>query len=168
MRHSWIRTYRQLGISLAVLVLTLFGLAAPASAADQVPFSASLTAVVTSVTRLPGGVTQLDLSYSGTATHLGDFTGTGTNLVDNQGNFTLTACLVGANGTDSVCHTRSGHFEDPQGSCVVITTSAYTVTGGTGAFANATGGGTITWQTDFCAGTASAIMTGTISQPHSG
>jgi hypothetical protein len=73
--------YRTIGISLAVIILTLVGLAAPASAADQVPFSLSLTGAVTGRTRLPGGITQVDVSLMGTATHLGDFTGTGTLLL---------------------------------------------------------------------------------------
>jgi hypothetical protein len=46
-------------------------------------------------------------------------------------------------------------------------TGTYTVTGGAGAFANATGSGTISTQIDLCANTASGTYTGTISQPNS-
>jgi len=42
------------------------------------------------------------------------------------------------------------------------------VTGGTGAFANATGSGTITTEIDQCEGTATGIYEGTISRPNSG
>jgi uncharacterized membrane protein len=49
----------------------------------------------------------------------------------------------------------------------VISTGTYTVTGGTGAFANATGSGTIVTVIDVCAGTATGTYTGTISRPHS-
>jgi len=40
------------------------------------------------------------------------------------------------------------------------------VTGGAGAFADATGSGTINTQIDMCAGTATGTYTGTISKPH--
>jgi hypothetical protein len=160
--------YRTIGSCLALVVLMLFGLAAPASAADQVPFSASLTGVITGTRHLPGGLVQQDASLSGTATYLGEFTGTGTILIDQHGNFTGTACWVGANGRDRVCFAFSGHLESTHGSCLATVTNTYTVSGGTGKFANATGGGTITRQVDTCAGTYSGTLSGTISQPHSG
>ncbi|MFL6235124.1 MAG: hypothetical protein ACJ76N_18460 [Thermoanaerobaculia bacterium] len=161
-------TSRRIGSSLVVVVLTLCGLAAPAAAADQVPFNAEGTAVITAVTHLPGGLTQITGSTSGNATHLGDFTGPITRIQDHQGNFGSTAVFVGANETDSVFLTISGHFESTGGSCVVTSTGTYTVTGGTGAFAGATGGGTITTEIDRCEGTAMGTYTGTISRPHSG
>ena len=150
-----------------LVVLTLCGLAAPAAADTQVPFTATGTAVITGVTHLPGGLTELVGSVSGTATHLGDTTGPITRIQDHQGNFVTTTVLIGANGTDSVFLAISGHFESSHGSCVLTSTGTYTVTGGTGAFANATGSGTITTQIDECAGTATGVYTGTISQPHS-
>ena len=156
-----------IGSSLVVVVLALCGLPAPAAAADQVPFTATGTAVITGVTHLPGGLTQLDASVSGTATHLGNVTGPLTRIQDHQGNFGSTAVFVGANG-DSVFLTISGQFERSGGKCVLTSTGTYTVTGGTGAFANATGSGTITTEIDQCANTASGTYTGTISQPNSG
>ncbi|HVR96749.1 MAG TPA: hypothetical protein VMW27_09055, partial [Thermoanaerobaculia bacterium] len=102
-----------------VAVLTLVGLAAPAAAADQVPFTATGTAVITDVTHLPGGLTQIDFSTSGTATHLGSFTGPSTRIQDHHGNFSTTTVIVGANGTDSVFLAISGHFESASGKCVV-------------------------------------------------
>jgi hypothetical protein len=168
MRRSWNTTARRIGSRLAVVVLTLCGLAAPAAAANQVPFTATGTAVITGVTHLPGGLTQLDASVSGTATHLGNVTGPLTRIQDHQGNFVSTAVFVGANGTDSVFLTISGQFESTRGECVLTSTGTYTVTGGTGAFANATGSGTITTEIDQCAGTATGTYTGTISRPNSG
>lgn len=167
MKHLWNTTARQIGSRLVVVGLTLFGLAAPAAAADEVPFTATGTGVITSVTHLPGGLTQVDFSTSGTATHLGDFTGPLVRIQNHQGNFATTVVLVGANGTDSVFLAVSGSFER-DGKCLVLSTGTYTVTGGTGAFANATGSGTITTETDSCAGTATGTYTGTISRPNSG
>ena len=167
MRRSWNMTSRRIGSRLVVAVLTLCGLAAPA-AANQVPFTATGTAVITGVTHLPGGLTQLDASVSGTATHLGNTTGPLTRIQDHQGNFSTTTVLVGANGTDTVFLTISGHFERTGGKCVLTSTGTYTVTGGTGAFANATGSGTINTEIDQCAGTATGTYTGTISRPNSG
>lgn len=148
--------------------LTLFGLAAPAAAADQVPFNMNSTGVVTGRMQLPGGLTQVDESIWGNATHLGDFTGPATSLRDRQGNFSATGCMVGANGKNSVCFALSGHGESMRGACRVTSTGTFTVTSGTGAFANATGGGIVTAQLDECAGAIKGAATGTISQPNSG
>ena len=169
MRRSWNTTSRRIGSRLVVAVLTLCGLAAPAAAGDQVAFTATARAVVTDVTHLPGGLTQSIFSISGTAAHLGDFTGPGTNIGDNKGNFTAVTVFVGANETNSVFLTVSGRFERTDDDCVrVVTGGTFIVTGGTGAFANATGGGTITGFSDVCADGGPAIYTGTISRPNSG
>jgi len=42
---------------------------------EQAPFTATGTATITEVTKLPGGLTQVNFNTSGTATHLGNFTG---------------------------------------------------------------------------------------------
>ena len=138
------------------------------AADDQVPFTVTGTGAITGTTQLPGGLTQINFSTSGTATHLGNFTGPLTRIQDHQGNFGSTAVIVSANGNDSVFLTVNGHFTSPNGKCAVVTsTGTYTVTGGTGAFANATGSGTITTQIDKCVGTATGTYTGTISRPNS-
>src|SRR4030095_3327413 len=159
MRRLWNTTSRRIGSSLVVVVLTLCGLAAPAAADDQVSFTATGTAVITSVTHLPGGLTELSGTVSGTATHLGNTTGPSTRIQDHQGNFSTTTVLVGANGTDSVFLAISGHFESESGHCVITSTGTYTVTGGTGAFANATGSGTTFTERDECAGTGFGTYT---------
>ncbi|HYV14350.1 MAG TPA: hypothetical protein VE980_25815 [Pyrinomonadaceae bacterium] len=134
---------------------------------DQVPFTLTGTGVVTGVTHLPGGLTQLNFNTSGNATHLGDVTGSVTRIQDNHGNFGTTAVIVSANGNDSVFLSVSGQFETSKDKCVGTSTGTYTVTGGTGRFANATGSGTFEAQFDLCADTSSGTYTGTISRPHS-
>src|SRR6185503_1643547 len=155
-----------IGSSLLVIVITLCALGAPAVADEQVSFTATATAVITGVTHLPGGITQVNFNTSGSATHLGNFTGPLTRLQDNQGNFGSTAVIVGANGKDSIFFSVSGRFERSKDKCLATSTGVYTVTGGAGAFANATGSGKISTQIDLCANTASGTYTGTISKPN--
>jgi len=140
-----------------------------AATGQQVSFTATATGTIAGVTKLPGGITQINFNGSGSATHLGNFTGALTRLQDNQGNFGSTAVMVGANGKDSIFLSISGTSNGKGGGdkCVVTSTGTYTVTGGAGAFANATGSGTLQTQFDLCAGTASGTYTGTISQPNS-
>jgi hypothetical protein len=133
---------------------------------EQVVFTATGTAAITSVTQLPSGLTEVNFNTSGKATHLGDFTGPLMRIQDHQGTFGSTAVIIGANGKDTVFLSVSGHFEHTRDKCLFTSTGIYTVTGGGGAFANATGSGTIETQIDLCAGTAKGTYTGTISKPH--
>jgi len=152
-------------LTLALLLIVFAAGAAIAQTNEQVPFTATGTATITSVTKLPGGLTEVNFNTSGTATHLGDFTGPLARIQDHQGTFGSTAVIVGANGKDTVFFSVSGRFETTKDKCLATSNGTYIVTGGGGAFANATGSGTITTEIDQCAGTAKGTYTGTISKP---
>ena len=152
-------------LALFLLVITTAAITVTATD-DQVPWTATGTATLTRVTKLPGGLTQLDFNVKGNATHLGDVSGPLTRIQDNQGNFGSTAVFVSANDKDSVFLSINGRFDTAKDKCVVSSTGTYTVTGGAGAFANATGSGTIVTQIDQCAKTATGTYTGTISKPN--
>ena len=134
---------------------------------DQVPFTGTATAVITSVTKLPGGLTQINLDITGNATHMGDLTGSSTRIEDNQGNSASSGAFIAANGKGSIFFTISGQFVTSRDKCMVTSTGTYTATGGTGAFANATGSGTVLSEFDVCAGIATGTYSGTISKPNS-
>ena len=167
MRRLWSPSLRPSRIG-ALALLAVFGLAAPASAADQVSFEAEFTVRVLSSTKVPGGQTLFQQTVSGKATHLGNFTGTSTRLQDNKGNFIVDVCFVAANGTDSLCFTMSGVLAGEKGSCIETSSGTFTITGGTGSFANATGGGTRMAVVDKCAGVMTITWSGTVSRPNSG
>jgi len=156
-------------VATLALFVVAFGNSATFAQINQMSFTATATGTIAGVTKLPGGLTQINFNGSGNATFLGNITGSLTRIQDNQGNFGSTAVIVGANGKDNVFLSISGLFQGKGGGdkCVVTSTGTYTVTGGAGAFANATGSGTLQTQFDLCAGTASGTYTGTISQPNS-
>jgi hypothetical protein len=155
-----------LALALFLVVLVTNAPSKTVATDEQVSFTATGTALVTSVTQLPGGLTQVNFTTSGKATHLGDFTGPLTRIQDHQGTFGSTAVIVGANGKGTIFLSVSGRFERSKDKCVATSTGIYIVTGGAGAFANATGSGTIETLIDLCAGTAKGTYTGTISKPH--
>jgi hypothetical protein len=154
-------------LTLALFLIVFAAGAALAQTNEQVPFTATGTATITGVTKMPGGLIQVNHNTSGTATHLGDFSGPLVRIQDHHGTFGSTAVIVAANGKDSVFFSVSGRFETTKDKCVATSTGTYIVTGGGGAFLNATGSGKITTEMDLCAGTAKGTYTGTISKPKS-
>jgi hypothetical protein len=161
-------TRRRLGwLALTLLATVSLMLAVrPAFAGDgQLPFQASYSgsAAMTSPTTV-------SFNGSGNATHMGRITNVGTidltgpdgscsggianvnteTLTDNHGD-TLTIV-----SQDVSCPTGSGQFQG---------TGQWTVTGGTGRFAGATGQGSADGGADFNAGTFTMSLDGTVTLP---
>ena len=138
-------------------------------AADQVPFVAQFTSSVPSGTS-PGcdaGMIPVALAGIGQATHMGRFTESQTHCV-NPTTFAFSAgrfLFTGANG-DSVSGTYSGQLVVTTPTTAAIY-GVFVITGGTGRFAGATGGGNATGTLDFVTGEANdLLLKGTISRPH--
>lgn len=105
-RLVFAESFRAITLSLFLVVFGIFLINTRtntvAAADEQVSFTATGTGVITGVTHLPGWLTQSNVNTSGSATHLGNFTGPLTRIQDNQGTFGSTAVIVGANGKDSI------------------------------------------------------------------
>jgi len=129
MRKTW--TYRTAGLVMA-LTATL-GFAQPASAGDEIPFKGYADAVIAAV--LPvGDDLHLTVVATGQATHLGNYTRTETVVLHSDGTFEAEIVFIAANG-DELYADAVGGFISPTTAVGVAT-----FTGGTGRFANASGG----------------------------
>ena len=158
--------------TLAVMLITIatigIGVNSASAADTQVPFHASYsgTAAFTSATTALFTGTGI-ASHLGRSTNVNHITVTGpaTSCPGGFANINV-EMLTAANGDtlvltgphDQGCPTRPG---------VVHGTGDWTVTGGTGRFAGATGQGTFVGGADFNRGTFSFQLTGTISAPGS-
>lgn len=152
------------GALLATVPLTMA--VRPAFAGDgQLPFKASYSGRAANT-----GQTTVSFNGSGNATHLGRITNAGTidltgpdascsggianvnteTLTDERGD-TLTIV-----SQDVSCPTGPGQFQG---------TGQWTVTGGTGRFAGATGHGSAGGGADFTAGTFTMSLDGTVALP---
>jgi len=121
-------------LTLLVTTITLACTIPAASAKDQVPFRGSAEGAIASALPHPGGVL-LTVLAEGKATHLGRFFREETVLF-NPATGTLSGLVVytAANG-DQLFGSVVGGFISAN-----VATGTYSFTGGTGRFANATGG----------------------------
>jgi hypothetical protein len=150
---------------LAALAATMLALALalPVTADTQRPMHGQFTGSgVAADQRCPGALT-LGFAIAGVATHLGNFSGSGTNCTE----FTLATDAVAiwdgiitieaADGSTLTLQYTGGQGAPTAGTAEF--SHADTVIGGTGRFAAAEGELTVTGQIDF----ASLTVTGTIS-----
>lgn len=159
MRRSIIATGLALALALAVVV--------PVSATEQRPFSGEFTGFgILADQRCPGALT-IGHEVSGVATHLGRFTGTGTNCTE----FTFateavaiwdgTITIRAADGS-TLTMTSVGSQSAPVAGVASYTQTA-TVIAGTGRFADATGVLVLTGTIDFVTFTVTGTVSGWLS-----
>ena len=151
--------------TLAVLALTL-GLAVTVgtvavAAAAETPFKGTLDAVETSQFVFP--ISSIDREGTGTATYLGKYTEHVTQQVNvltmsSTGASTFTA----ANG-DTLNASISGQA-NPTSPGVLSIVEVYTITGGTGRFAGATGTFTLESTLNLATGVSSGTFSGAINR----
>jgi hypothetical protein len=139
----------------------------PATAKDQVPFSAAFNTMFESTLNFP--IISVHVTGNGEATHLGR---TATETTDQEGNLltgatTATYHFTAANGDEVVAELDFVALPTQTG---FTFTGTWEITGGTGRFTNASGSGTIEGRADFTgptSGVGQFSMIGTISSPGS-
>ncbi|HEY6795023.1 MAG TPA: hypothetical protein VI248_10125 [Kineosporiaceae bacterium] len=164
---------RHTGRLITVLaVTTTFALAdsAPVFAADQVPFKGHYAGVLDP----PHGPPPERLTGSGNATHLGASTNSGQGRITGPANRCSDGFAVQNDevltSTDDGDQVRITTFTEdcPVSPGVFEAIGTFTVTGGTGRFAGASGGGNITGTPDLSQGTFEFSFDGRISRPKGG
>jgi hypothetical protein len=151
------------GLALAVVAVVV--LAGPVAAGDQMPFKGRLEGDVTRTLDPP--FVRVDVTATGTSTHLGDFTLEIPHLVDPAtrtafGSYRFTA----ANG-DTMYAEFTGVATPTETPGVLYIEETATITGGTGRFTGATGSFTAERWYDTVAGTTTGSFDGTVSAPGS-
>ena len=154
--------------SLALFVLAVLGISAPAAAGELVPLRARFEGSFT-VTPVnpPSTIFDIRTSATGNASHFGRFTMERLGRIDRS-----TATLVGtasftlkaANG-DTVYGTGTGQASPTPTPGVLASVETYTITGGTGRFAGATGAFVVQRLTNKITLTDTGTLTGSISSP---
>lgn len=141
--------------TLTLLLCALLAAPQVAEAGKQVPYKDNIVATF-DPTGLGDGI--LEFEVTGTATHLGRFTGAGfVDLTTGTGQNLLTA----ANGDQLFIDIVEAVVDESAGTISVRTV----FTGGTGRFQNATGGFSGSGTIDFEAGVFRGRGEGTISSP---
>jgi hypothetical protein len=148
---------------LAFTLIAMLGLIGPVAAAAEVPLRGNLQGTVTRSGAPP--VVSVNISASGTANQLGNFTVSIPHSV-NLGTKTATGSylFVAANG-DTLTATFVGHSEPTADPDVLYIEESATITGGTGRFTGATGTFNVERLYDTVAGTTTGSIDGAISSP---
>lgn len=147
--------------ALITIVLVSAAFASSAVAQQQLPFKGTLAGVETYQIEPPNTLV-VNGTGSGNATHLGVFTveyEITVDLVTGAGN--AAAHFVSANGDSLFCE-GYGQSTDTAVPGVVMIVEAYTITGGTGRFAGATGAFTVQRVVDLGTGVTSGRFEGDI------
>jgi hypothetical protein len=127
----------------------------------QVPFKGSLQAVETYEVDFP--TLYVDASGSGNATHLGRYTVSYEVAVDiPTGHGSASAQFVAANGDTLLAEEGSGQATPTETPNVIMIEEDYTITGGTGRFAGATGSFTVLRVLNQVTGVTSGTIDGNI------
>jgi hypothetical protein len=124
-----------------IVLLIASALAAPSLAGDTVPLKGQGAFTPTGQTVDPStGNVIISANVAGNLSHLGQFTGTATQVsfAPDYVSFTVDLILVAANG-DQLFATYDGMFVDAQ----LDSVGTFEIHGGTGRFAGASGSGTI-------------------------
>jgi hypothetical protein len=149
---------------LLLIVLASTTFAAPAAGERQLPLKGSFEAVETHVVTFPTML--VDLTGSGNATQLGLFTYSLQTEVFLPTLFaaSASATLVAADGS-SLFGEGSGQGTPTENPDVVSIVETYTITGGTGRFAGATGNFTVQRLIDRATLASSGTISGNIVLP---
>jgi hypothetical protein len=149
-------------LGFAVAAFAIGGLAASASAGDQVPFKGWFDGLVERTGSPP--FVDVNVDATGNATHLGQFELAVPHVVHlPTRTATGTYHFTAANG-DEVFAEFTGQSTPIIGTDFLYIEEIATITGGTGRFANATGSFTVERLFDTVAGTTTGSFEGTISQ----
>ncbi len=123
------------------------------------------TGAVASVQNLPGGGFQTVTNLDGRANALGHFGGQVLSTFAGNGSTTNDSAVLVAQNGDQLNLFYSGGYRAPRGhSTRAQGTFHFTVTGGTGRFASATGGGTLVATIDTNSGASTFRINGRVSQ----
>ena len=149
---------------IVVTTLVLLGLVRSAAAGPQVPFQGTITASEVSViTSFP--LVTYNWKFSGQATHFGRCTGVFQATINVLTTARATSITLTAPNGDSI----SGIYNwdsAPSGKLNIVTvTTTFRITGGTGRFAGASGGGSGTGQFNTVTGMGTGVFNGTVSSP---
>jgi len=172
MLRTWLRTGDTLmaqtrwTLSLALTVLTVAGLASPAAAQQEVPFRGAYTLDFTVTETDILGVFRIEYAGTGHASHLGRSITAAESLLDTRVvpfTTTGTETFTAANG-DEVFTSFDGTSSPPDPNGIAYFAGSFVITGGTGRFLGATGGGEAEGTVNVVTVTSEQTFSGTISR----
>jgi hypothetical protein len=160
--------HNRLFVGTLLAVISGLALSHPAAAHDQVPFKAHAVSETIATTAFP--IVTIDVRGSGVATHLGRFTQVQQHFInllgDPLGFYGGVYTFIGANG-DTLIGGYGGRLVPTSMANVYLIDGAFTIEGGTGRFAGASGSGEASGVTDLSTGAVNLVLDGAIRSPGS-